>query len=115
MTNLAVEQLFELGVLLITAIVYIIAHYLCYGLALLISGQKSGVIRGFIQGFLLVGLFAVSVIFFFNGRLKAYQIITYIFVVFAIVRIIELIKNRFNRNKTKANIADKDNKKVAEK
>ncbi len=115
MTNLAVEQLFELGVLLVTAIVYIIAHYLCYGLALLISGQKSGVIRGFIQGVLLISLFAVSVIFFFNGRIKAYQIITYMFVVFAIIKIIGLIKSKFNHKKVKTDNEKKDSAAIAEK
>ena len=54
MNNLAFEQLFELGILIATAAVYIMLHFACNGLAILISGQKSGVIRGFLQGTMLV-------------------------------------------------------------
>ena len=101
MTNIANEQLFELVVLLITAIVYIISHYACSGLAILISGQKSGVIRGFVQGILLVVLFAISIIFFFNWKLKIYHIVTYAGFVFAFLFSIKQIAIKVQLNVTR--------------
>lgn len=94
MNNLAFEQLFELGILIATAAVYIMLHFACSGLAILISGQKSGVIRGFLQGTMLVTLLAMAEIFFFNGKIKVYHIFTYFFVVFAFMKSILFLQRK---------------------
>ena len=99
MTNIANEQLFELGILVIAAIIYIATHFLCSGLAILISGQKTGVIRGFVQGILLVSIFAISIIFFFNGKIKTYHIITYAGIVFGLMSVIKLLGNKIHLKK----------------
>ncbi len=101
MNNLAHEQLFQLGILLATAITYVIAHFVIKGLAILISGQKRGIIRSFIQGVLLIGLFAVSVICFFNGNLKIYHIITYGVVVGLLMKSIIVLSEKIDISKTK--------------
>ena len=99
MTNIANEQLSELGILVIAAIIYIATHFLCSGLAILISGQKTGVIRGFVQGILLVSIFAISIIFFFNGKIKIYHVITYSGMVFGLMSVIKLIWKKINLQK----------------
>lgn len=96
MNNLAFEQLFELGILIAAAVIYIALHYSFSGLAILISGQKSGVIRSFLQGTLLVALLAIAVICFFNGKLKIYHIFTYFMLVFAFMKIIGVLKRKIN-------------------
>lgn len=108
MNNLAQEQLFELLVLFITAMIYIVAHFLCSGFAVLISGRKSGVIRGFLQGVLLVGLFATAIVLFFNGDLKVYHFFTYFAIVLFFVKIINWVKSKIT---LKAKPAKKDNEK----
>lgn len=94
MNNLAFEQLFELGILIATAAIYIAMHFACSGLAILISGQKSGVIRGFLQGTMLVALLAMAEIFFFNGKLKVYHVFTYFMLVFAFMKSILFLKRK---------------------
>lgn len=104
MINLASEQLFELCVLFVSAIIYIIIHFIFSGLAILISGQKSGVIRGFVQGSLLVAVFSLAVILFFNGKIKVYYVVTYVALVFALCKTISYINNKFKSRKLKRKI-----------
>ena len=99
MNNIANEQLFELGVLLIAAFVYIVAHFTCSGLAILISNQKTGIIRSFLQGMLLVGILAIAVICFFNGKIKFYHFIAYGGTVAMLIKIINLFKNKIHQIK----------------
>lgn len=94
MTNIANKQLFELSVLLVAAIVYIVGYFGIKWLAVLISGRKSGVIRGFLQGTLLVGLLAITEICFFNGNLKVYHLVAYFGIVFVSAQSIKLIKDK---------------------
>lgn len=94
MNNLAMRQLAELGILVAAACVYITMHYATSGIAVLISGKKTGVIRGFVQGLLLVGVLAAAVIFFFDGNLKVYHVLTYFGLDYAVIKLLVISKNK---------------------
>lgn len=111
MNNIANEQLFELGVLFVAAIIYVVAYFICSGLAILISNRKSGVIRSFLQGVLLVGLLAIAEVLFFNGKIKIYHILTYFILVYAFIKGIDYctrkIKSTQEHKKEKINSTKK--------
>lgn len=103
MNGLADKQLLELVIMISSAVIYIALHYTCSGLAIAISGQKSGLIRGFLQGVLLCGVFAIVAVFLLNGAVKWYHLISYIGCIWLfnnlICTIIKAIKNTTIKHK----------------
>lgn len=92
MNGLALKQLFELGIMIAAAVIYVALHYACSGLAIAISGRKSGLIRGFLQGTLLCGVFAIAEVFLLNGAIKWYHIFAYALHIFLFMKVIAFIK-----------------------
>lgn len=92
MNGLAERQLIELAVMVLAACVYIVLHYLCSGLAIAISGQKTGIIRGFLQGTMLCCVFAAAGIFILNGAIKWYHVLSYGGFVMLFTKMIHFIK-----------------------
>lgn len=100
MNGLAERQLLELAVMILSAAVYVALHYACSGIAIAISGKKQGLIRGFLQGIMLCGVFALTASLMLNGAIKWYHIFSYVAFVLLFIKIIHIMQKLF-RNKIK--------------
>lgn len=99
MNGLAEKQLLEFVVMVGASIAYVILHYACNGLAIALSGQKNGIIRGFLQGIMLCGVFALVAVFMLNGDIKWYHVFCYLSVVLLLFKAIKATKNIAKKNK----------------
>lgn len=101
MTFLENNQLFEFCVILLASIVNCILHFAIKGSAILLSGKKKGVIRGFLQGVVAVGIFAFATIIFIDGDIKYYHICVYIALVFCLIKLCYLMSSFVGKRKRK--------------
>lgn len=110
MNNLANNQLFEFCIILLASVAYCVLHFSIKGVAILWSGKRKGIIRGFLQGVLFVFVFAFAMILFDDGNIKYYHIITYVGIVFGEIKLsyfaARAISTRFHKDiaKKKGNV-----------
>lgn len=93
------EQSFELLVVIISVASYLFANAMICVVAKLISGKTQGVIRNFLKGITLVGVFACYNFCFLNGNVKIYQVLLYVLLILVANKIFSVARTRLTRLK----------------
>ena len=86
MNGLINQHMIELLAIVIAVISYIILHFAIRYSAIFISGQKKGIIRQCLQGFVVVACFIVAMLISCNGAVRYYHICTYIILIVILLK-----------------------------
>ena len=102
MNGLINQHLIELLALFIASVSYIIIHFAVGYSAVVISGQKKGIIRQCVQGFFVVASFIIAMIIACNGAVRYYHVITYVVMLTLFVRVGKLVASKIRLQTVKA-------------